>query len=134
MAATIVILLLGRTIERTLEWVSWVMIVLIFSFLLVVNFFFVSTETWITSVSGFFNFGYIPEDIDLVLLGALAATAGSGGFGNLAISNLFRDKGFGMGGAVGAIAGAFGHQEVKLSGIGKILVLKSLLIVCINLL
>ncbi len=120
MALTIVVLLLGRTIERTLEMVSWVMIVLIFTFLLVVNIFYVPAENWMTSAAGFFQFGYIPENIDLVLLGALAATAGSGGIGNLAISNWFRDKGFGMGGAVGAIAGAFGRQEIKLSGIGKI--------------
>ena len=120
MALTIVVLLLGRTIERTLEMVSWAMIVLIFTFLLVVNIFYVPAENWMTSAAGFFQFGYIPENSDLVLLGALAATAGSGGIGNLAISNWFRDKGFGMGGAVGAIAGAFGRQEIKLSGIGKI--------------
>ena len=120
MVATIVVLLLGRTIERTLEWVSWVMIVLIFTFLLVVNIFFVPASTWITSAAGFFQFGYIPENVDLVLLGALAATAGAGGMAGLAISNWFRDKGFGMGGTVGAIASAFGHQEIKLSTIGKV--------------
>jgi len=120
MALTAVILLLGKTIERTLEYFSWVMIVLIFGFLLFVNIFFVPASNWATSFAGFFQVGYIPEGIDLVLLGALAATAGSGGMGNLSISNWFRDKGFGMGGKVGAIAGAFGQQEVKLSGIGKI--------------
>lgn len=120
MALTALILLLGKTIERTLEYFSWAMIVVIFGFLLFVNIFFVPASNWAASFAGFFQVGYIPEGIDVVLLGALAATAGSGGMGNLSISNWFRDKGFGMGGKVGAIAGAFGQQEVKLSGIGKI--------------
>ena len=117
---TVLILLLGRTIERTLEYVSWVMIVVIFGFLLFVNVFFVPASNWARSFAGFFQVGYIPEGIDLVLLGALAATAGSGGLGNLSISNWVRDKGFGMGGKVGAIASAFGQQEIRLSSIGKI--------------
>ena len=41
MGLTAVILLLGKTIERTLEYVSWAMIVVIFGFLLFVNVFFV---------------------------------------------------------------------------------------------
>ena len=117
---TVLILLFGGTIERTLEYISWVMLAVVFIFLLGVNFFFVPFENWVRTFSGFFSFGYMPAGVDLALLGALAATAGSGGIGNLTISNWARDKGFGMGAHVGAIPSAIGAQEIKLSHTGKV--------------
>lgn len=117
---SVLLLLFGGTIERMLEWASWAMIVFIFGFLLVVNVWFVPAEHWFHTFSGFFQFGTIPADANWMLLAALAATAGSGGIGNLGISNWVRDKGMGMGGKVGAIASAFGSQEVKLSHVGKV--------------
>jgi hypothetical protein len=115
----VVILLFGGTIERMLEYTSWAMIAYIFTFLLVVNVFFVPFSHWATTFVGFFEFGNIPRAVDLSLLGALAATAGSGGVGNLTITNWVRDKGFGMGAKVGAIPSALGSKHVKLSHIGK---------------
>ena len=114
------ILLFGKTIERMLEHVSWFMLVFIFLFLGIVNVFFVPLSNWSTTFWGFFQFGQIPEGIDIVLLGALASSAGAGGIGNLVISNWARDKGFGMGAKVGAIGSAFGRQQITLSGTGKI--------------
>ena len=58
--------------------------------------------------------------IDWALIGALAATAGSGGLGNLTVTNWVRDKGFGMGATVGAIPSMVGGHEVKLSHVGKV--------------
>ena len=114
------ILLFGKTIERMLEHVSWFMLVFIFLFLGIVNVFFVPLSNWSNTFWGFFQFGQVPEGIDVVLLGALAASAGAGGIGNLVISNWARDKGFGMGAKVGAIGSAFGRQHITLSGTGKI--------------
>ncbi|HUG91208.1 MAG TPA: Nramp family divalent metal transporter [Planctomycetaceae bacterium] len=114
------ILLSGRTIERMLEYVSWVMITFILSFLLAVNALFVPWSHWGETLAGFFQFGTMPADMDPLLLGAFAATAGSGGVGNLVISNWFRDKGFGMGATVGAISGAFSRHEIPLSPVGKV--------------
>ena len=114
------ILLFGGTIERTLEIASWGMIVYIFVFLTTVNVLFVPASHWVKTASGFLQFGHIPREVDLLLLAALAATAGSGGIGNLAISNLVRDKGMGMGATVGAIGSAFGSKGVQLSHIGKV--------------
>ena len=57
---------------------------------------------------GFFSFTGLPQPIDWGLIGALAATAGSGGLGNLTVTNWIRDKGFGMGAKVGAIPSAVG--------------------------
>ncbi len=119
-AVTVLILSLGGTIERTLEYVSWAMLAYIFVFLVGVNLFFVPLAHWWQTFKGFFSFGYMPSGVDITLLGALASTAGQGGVGNLTITNWIRDKGFGMGSRVGAIPGAFGSREVKLSHTGKV--------------
>ena len=117
---TTAVLVSGRTIERLLERLAWVMVVLIFGFLFCVNILFVPFEMWVETSVGFFQFGSLPEEMDIVLIALFAATAGSGGTGNLAISNWFRDKGFGMGGRVGAIGGALRGDGVTLAGVGKV--------------
>jgi hypothetical protein len=114
------VLLSGKTIERMLEYVSWVMIVLIFSFLVAVNILFVPLAHWRHTLVGFVHFGALPDNVDLLLLGTFAATAGAGGLGNLVISNWVRDKGFGMGARVGAITSAFSTSTVRLSPVGII--------------
>lgn len=120
MAVTFAILSVGGTIERTLERAAWVMIVYIFTFLVVANVLFVPLAHWGATFSGFFQFGYWPGGADVLLIATLAATAGSGGVGNLVISNWVRDKGFGMGGVVGAIPGALGGRQIPLSREGKV--------------
>ncbi|QDU10696.1 hypothetical protein V202x_41080 [Gimesia aquarii] len=117
---TVGILLSGKTIERMLEYFSWIMISFIFSFLTLVNVLFVPFEHWMKTLTGFFQFGSLPADVDLLLLATFAATAGSGGIGNLVITNWYRDKGFGMGAKVGSITSAFSHSEMKLSPVGKV--------------
>jgi hypothetical protein len=96
------------------------MIVMIFVFLFTANLLFVPAKHWLETFQGFFQFGYWPPGIDIVLLTTLAATAGSGGIGNIAISNWVRDKGFGMGATVGAIPGALGGRKINLSHVGKV--------------
>jgi len=119
-ASTALILLSGRTIERMLEVVSTVMIVCIMSFLLVANCMFVPLSHWIDTLVGFFQFGHIPMDVDAMLLATFAATAGSGGVGNLVITNWYRDKGFGMGAKVGAIRGALSDSSGLTTAVGKV--------------
>ncbi|WP_373652175.1 Nramp family divalent metal transporter [Schlesneria sp. DSM 10557] len=101
----VLLLLSGESIERVLERLSWIMIVFIFSFLIVVNAIFVPVSESVATVQGFVGLQPRNNNVDLVLLATFAATAGSGGLGNLAISNWFRDKGFGM----GALSGMFGN-------------------------
>jgi hypothetical protein len=120
MAAAVAILLAGRTIERMLEIASWAMVAFIFTFLTIANLLFVPASHWLATAYGFLKFGYVPAGTDWVMLATLAATAGSGGIGNLVISSWVRDKGFGMGGVVGAIPSAFGTQDIKLSPVGKV--------------
>lgn len=116
----LVLLLFGETIERTLERVSWAMVACIFGFLAVVNFFFVPARDWVSTLSGFFSAGSLPDGVDLALLGALAASSGSGGFGNLAITNWFRDKGFGMSAHSGAIASATSSRAIPVASTGSV--------------
>jgi len=71
-------------------------------------------------IAGFFRLSGLPDPLDWGLLGALAATAGSGGLGNLTVTNWIRDKGFGMGARVGAIPSAVGGHAVKLSPVGSV--------------
>ena len=66
-------------------------------------------------ILGFFSFTGLPQPIDWALIGALAATAGSGGIGNLTVTNWVRDKGFGMGAKVGAIPSAVGGHPIQLT-------------------
>lgn len=120
MAITVGILLSGKTIERMLEYFSWVMITFIFSFLILVNLLFVPFSHWLKTLSGFVQFGSLPANLDPLLLATFAATAGSGGIGNLVITNWYRDKGFGMGAQVGSITSAFSHSEMQLSPVGKV--------------
>ena len=117
---TVVILLSGRTIERVLEYISWVMVAFIFTFLIAVNVIFVPLSHWLQTIVGFFQFGNVPANVDLLLLGTLAAMAGSGGVGNLVITNWYRDKGFGMGAKVGAITSAFSGADDHRTFIGKV--------------
>jgi hypothetical protein len=126
MALGVILLLSGKKVERTLEILSWGMIAYIFVFLTAVNIFCVPFEHSLETLKGFFGFkgnfqfAFLPEKIDVLLLATLAATAGSGGIGNLAISNWARDKGFGMGGKVGAIGGAFSGEHSEPSHVGKV--------------
>ena len=116
----VAILSFGGTIERMLEYFAWTMLAVVFLFLLTINIAFVPFSNWVTTAKGFFSFSGVPHPIDWGLIGALAATAGSGGLGNLTVTNWIRDKGFGMGSKVGAIPSAVGGVEIQLSHVGMV--------------
>jgi hypothetical protein len=118
--SVVLILSFGGTIERMLEYFAWTMLGVVFLFLIVVNVAFVPAAHWWRTFLGFFRFSGLPQPIDWGLIGAFAATAGSGGIGNLTVTNWVRDKGFGMGKLVGAIPSAVGGHEVALSHVGKV--------------
>ena len=114
----VVLLLSGKSIERVLERLSWMMIIFIFGFLILVNLIFVPFSESLATVEGFLGMQPRSDRVDLVLLATFAATAGSGGLGNLAISNWFRDKGFGMGALSGAIGSALTDDHMAIKPIG----------------
>src|SRR5918993_283804 len=103
-----------------LEYFAWTMLAVVFVFLLFINIAFVPFPLWGRTFLGFFSLTGLPQPIDWGLIGALAATAGSGGIGNLTVTNWVRDKGFGMGAKVGAIPSAVGGHEIQLSHVGTV--------------
>jgi hypothetical protein len=114
-------LAVGGKIEKTLEKVSWFFLFMIFVFLIGVNFFITTPRAHLgETFIALFQFGTIPSGADWVLLGAFAAYSAAGGIVNFAITNWFRDKGFGMGSTVGFISGVVGGRHVNLSPTGKV--------------
>jgi hypothetical protein len=112
------ILLSGRKIERTLEYVNWFFIGWILLYLLLLNIFVVPPSKWVEGVLGFFRFGTIPQGADWFLLAAFAGYSGAGGMLNSSITNWLRDKGFGMGARVGFIPALVGGRRTTLSHAG----------------
>jgi hypothetical protein len=119
-AVIVLVLSFGGTIERMLEYFAWTMLGVVFLFLVAVNVAFVPAAHWARTFVGFLSFSGLPHPIDWGLIGALAATAGSGGIGNLTVTNWMRDKGFGMASKVGAIPSAVGGHSIQLSHVGTV--------------
>jgi len=117
--ACIAVLLVGKRIARTLEILNWVLVACILGSFLVLGVVYVPIGTWASALAGFAGFdtvrgvfNFLPENLDILLLGALVGYSGGGGVLNLTLSNWARDKGYGMGSRVGHIAGAVGGQKV----------------------
>jgi hypothetical protein len=120
------ILTFGRRIERTLEYLNWIMVSVIIGGLGVLALLFVPWSTWLAGVAGFAafdtrtgSFQLVPAGADFFLLGAFAAYAGGGGVANLTLSNWARDKGYGMSSIVGFIPAAVGGKKVALAHSGS---------------
>jgi hypothetical protein len=120
------ILLVGRRIERTLEYLNWIMVTVIIGGFGSLALFFVPASTWGAALAGFIGFNtrsgsfqFIPPGADFFLLGAFAAYAGAGGVINLTLSNWARDKGYGMSSVVGYIPAAVGGKKVSLAHAGS---------------
>lgn len=118
--STVAIVAFGAKIEQTMELVQWFFVAAILLFLVVIGVVFVSPATWVRVANGFVSFSAVPQKVDWSLVGGFAADAGAGGVINGAISNWFRDKGFGMGGVVGYIPAIIGGRKVPLTHQGKV--------------
>ena len=123
--ACVAILLVGRRIERTLEILNWILVIVIIGSFLVLALLFVAPATWVSAVAGLFGFSpsagrfvLIPEGADYFLIGAFAGFCGAGGVINITLSNWARDKGYGMGGVAGYIPAAVGGKKVNLAHTG----------------
>src|SRR5688572_13757267 len=120
------ILLIGRRIERTLEYLNWILVALVLGGLGSLALLFVPASTWGAALAGFIgldvrtgSFQFVPRGADFFLLGAFAGYAGGGGVVNLTLSNWARDKGYGMSSAVGYIPAAVGGKKVVLAHSGS---------------
>jgi len=138
--------LVGGKVYNTLQVVMTAKVFIVLGFCLFIGVFFVSAQGWTDVFSGFLKFGNVPVSdgeggemvvnafghfaehgewpvialANIAVLGAFAGYAGGGGLSNSTYSNFVRDKGWGMGSQVGAIASAIGGREVTLSHIGKV--------------
>ena len=116
--ACVVVLLLGKRIARTLEFLNWILVTVILGGFLVLALIYVPAPTWGSALAGFFGFNtaqggfsLLPDNVDIVLLGALVGYSGGGGVLNITLSNWARDKGYGMGSRVGHIGGMLGGER-----------------------
>jgi hypothetical protein len=121
----VVILLVGRRIEHTLELFNWVLIVCILGGFMVLAAMFVPAQTWLSGALGYAGFDtgtrafvFLPAGADFFLLAALVAFSGQGGAGNITLSNWARDKGYGMAQHAGYIPAAVGGHKVNLAHTG----------------
>jgi hypothetical protein len=121
------ILMFGRRIERTLEYLNWIMVSVIIGGLGILALLFVPSSTWLAAVAGFAGFDvqrgsfqFLPPGADFFLLGAFAAYCGGGGVANLTLTNWARDKGYGMSSIVGFIPAAVGGKKVALAHTGAV--------------
>lgn len=120
------ILMIGRRIERTLEFLNWILVALILGGFGVLAVFFVPISVWQSAAAGFIGFDlasqsfqFVPTGADFFLLGAFAAYTGGGGVANLTLTNWARDKGYGMSSTVGYIPAAVGGHKVTLAHSGS---------------
>src|SRR6185312_6930779 len=120
------ILLVGRRIERTLEYLNWIMVTIIIVGLGALAVLFVPLSTWGAALAGFAGFDvktnsfqFLPAGADFFLVGAFAAYTGGGGVTNLTLTNWARDKGYGMSSSVGFIPAAVGGKKVALAHSGS---------------
>ncbi|HEX6637784.1 MAG TPA: Nramp family divalent metal transporter [Steroidobacteraceae bacterium] len=123
--ACVAVLLLGRRIARTLEILNWVLVACILGGFLALALAYVPGSTWLAALGGFAGFDpqraaftFLPEHVDVLLLGALVGYSGGGGVLNITLSNWARDKGYGMGSRVGHIGGMLGGERTQLADTG----------------
>jgi hypothetical protein len=116
-----VLVLFGGKVYNTLQYVLGGKFLFVLGYLIVCDVFFVSLQTWGEIWGGLFDITRRPaQGVDWSLMAALAGFSGLGGFGNIIASNYVREKGWGMGGQVGAIASAVGGRHITLSHLGTI--------------
>lgn len=136
--------LVGGKIYNMLQAIMTFKVIVVLGFCLVIGLTCVSPIHWWNVLTGFARFGNVPVRIgdqhgvanvfthywltggwplielsNIAVLGAFAGYAGGGGMANSTYSNYVRDKGWGMGQQVGAIASAVGGRHVTLSHVGK---------------
>ena len=146
LGAVVLPVLVGGKVYNMMQVVMTAKVVIVLGFCLFIGVLFVSAGGWANVFSGFLEFGNVPVSdgqggerivnvfghvadhgtlpvvslTSVALLGAFAGYAGGGGLSNATYGNFVRDKGWGMGSRVGAIASAIGGRHVTLSHVGKV--------------
>ena len=104
MASVFLLVVFGRKVARTLEAFQGIILAFVFSGLIIVTLVVVPLTFWQESLVALMT-PTLPREADASLLGALAGfTALAAGL-NFMFIGYYRDKGYGMGSKIGAIAG-----------------------------
>ena len=126
-ACVAILVFSGKRIERTLEILNWIMIIVILGALFIFCLIFAAPDRWLAALAGLIgydlqaqHFSFFPQNLDWLLIGAFVGYSGAGGASNLMVSNWTRDKGYGMGQVVGFIPSAVSGQKVKLAHSGSV--------------
>ncbi|MEI7702870.1 MAG: Nramp family divalent metal transporter [Planctomycetia bacterium] len=138
--------LIGGKVFNMLQLIMTAKVFIVLGFCLFLGVCFVGAEGWGRVFGGFLKFGNVPVQLPdgkegignifesllstgalpaislthIATLGAFAGYAGGGGLSNSSYGNFVRDKGWGMGSQVGAIASAVGGHHITLSHTGKV--------------
>jgi len=116
---SVLLVLLGDRVEKTLEHAEWFMIGWTLVFLGLIGLFLVPSTIWGAVGTGFIapllGWPSLPGAIDWFLLAGFAAYSGAGGTLNATLTYWLRDKGFGMSGTVASVPAIIGGQKVEVS-------------------
>lgn len=116
----LLLLSLGRRVARTIEIFFWFDLAVIFTSFIILALILVPPSIWVEAGRNMLRFGYVPPDIDPLLLaswwGYIAYASGV----NYIIANYFKDKGFGMGSVTGYIPAIIGAKVIPYSPTGKL--------------
>jgi Mn2+/Fe2+ NRAMP family transporter len=117
----LLVLAVGRKIERTLEIFNWVFGVgfTLFSMIFIIAPLTVTWEALSEAAIGVVSVGYIPKGVDALLLGGWWGYIGYATGLNILTSGYYRDKGYGVGSLVGYIPAAIGGKKIPISPSGK---------------
>ena len=115
------IVAVGGRIARNLELWNWTAIIIILGFFFVANLLFSSSQHWVEGITGFFNFGYVPQGMDITILGAIVGYAGLATGLNILAIGYYKDKGYGAGALAGYIPALIGGKKVSVSSRGKLM-------------
>jgi hypothetical protein len=113
LAMTLIPLLLGKKVMRTLGLMFFLIhFCIVIPLLIVLTIVFVPAGTILEVFTGFFTFGFIPADADWLAMGAVAGFAGLAASAGMSISAYYRDTGWGMSQKLGYIPGMLGGKKV----------------------
>jgi hypothetical protein len=111
-------LTVSPVVYQAVEKIQLVMIALILAFLAAAVALGTEARAWGDLVTGLSGFGRVPEGVAPALFLSALAFAGSGGAGNLVLSNWIREKGLAMGSYIPKVVSPITGQEEAVPSLG----------------
>lgn len=105
-------------VYQALEKFQFVMVAGVIVFFVIAIFAATKLGDWGEAAKGTASFGNIPDGVDALVLFGAVVYAGSGGLGNLAVSNWIRDKNWGMGAHIPRVVSPITGAETSSPSLG----------------